>query len=671
MTSPGARSDGGADPDTAGLRWSQGISLRAVLLGTALAVIAAVVAPYTNYLSRTWNFGWGTLPNGPVVIAFVLVALNGLFLRWRSALGLTRADVLTIYIILTVSAALITVLIPYTVGLTAYPLYQARREIGWEESVLPHVPLWLQPSSGDTITSFWAGMPAGAATPWRDWVTPVASWGVLILALCGSLICLGAILRKDWIERQRLAFPLTEIPMGLVGEGERPTTSGSIFRSRVFWLGFVPAAGLMLLSWLSRLYPALPAFTLEHYPGQMIRNYGLPWTVLSGMKVRILPAVIGVMCLIPGEIAFSVWVFYVLFNVYLVVCASFGVVPWGTRAGGFNPQSFFDYAEIGGFVAISLVALYRCRGFVALSLRRLVTRRGDDDPPDLSAPMASVLAVPGFVLANAVMLVWALRAGMSWWSFALQMSILYVVLIGVARLASAAGIVEPMPPVFPRAIMMRLLGARPLGPSSLMVSGLLNLSIMREPQNSPLNYLMNGYKLLHEGRVRGRGFPWAILLSVVCVGLVGSAAVIYFSYRHGAVTMICWPITAIPTCAFRTFANSLRSPEDPETWLRAAVVIGAGFTLLLTWLSANFIWWPLSPIGFIMAGVWHTNHAIWANAFIAWLLTTLIRKFGGFRLYRALRPAFLGLVFGHYLTDAAMALFAALVLGSRGVTALQ
>jgi hypothetical protein len=285
--------------------------------------------------------------------------------------------------------------------------------------------------------------------------------------------------------------------------------------------------------------------------------------------------------------------------------------------------------------------------------------------------MASVLALPGFALANAVMLVWALRAGMSWWSFALQMSILYFILIGVARLASAAGIVEPMPPVFPRAIMMRLLGARTLGPSSLMVSGLLNLSIMREPQNSPLNYLMNGFKLLHDGRVRGRGFPWAILASIVCVGLAGSAAVIYFAYRHGAVSMICWPITAIPTCTFRTFANSLRSPEEAEAWLRAAVVIGAGFTLLLTWLSASFVWWPLSPIGFVIASVWHTNHAIWANAFAAWLLTTLIRRFGGFRLYRGLRPAFLGLVFGHYLMDAAMALFAAAVLGSRGVTALQ
>ena len=671
MTFAGPRIDDGASPETISRRRGQGISARAVLVGTSLAMLAAVVTPYTYYLSRTWNFGWGTLPNGPVVIAFLLVALNGLFLRLRASLGFTRADVLTIYIILTMSAALIVVFIPYTVGLTAYPLYQAQREIGWDQFVLPHVPLWLQPSPGDTITWFWAGMPAGAVTPWRDWAKPVASWGVLIVALHLSLLCLGAILRKDWIERQRLAFPLTEIPMALVGQAERPTTSGSIFGSRAFWLGFVPASGLILLSWLARLYPALPEFTLEHYPGQMIRNYGLPWNVLWDMKIRILPAVIGVMCLIPGEISFSVWAFYVIFNVYLVVCASFGLIPGGTRAGGFNPQSFFDYAEVGGFVVITAIALYRCKGAVAIGLRRLIGGRGEADPPDLWAPMASASSVLGFAVANAVMLVWAVRAGMSWWSFALQMSILYVTLIGMARLVSAAGIISPMPPVFPRAIMLRLLGARSLGPSSLMVSGLLNLSIMREPQSSPLNYLMNGFKLLHEGRVRGRGFPWAILASVVCVGLVGTAAVIFFSYRHGAVSMICWPITAIPTCAFREFANSLRSPEDPETWLRAAVVGGAGFTLLLTWLSAHFLWWPLSPIGFIIASVWHTNHSIWANAFIAWLLTTLIRRFGGLRLYRELRPAFLGLVFGHYLTDAAMALFAALVLGSRGVTGLQ
>ena len=88
------------------------------------------ISPYTYYVSRTWYFGWGTLPNGPVVFAFTLVALNGLVLRLRPSLGLTRSDVLVIYVILTMAAALITVIIPYTIGLTAYPFYHRASSTG-------------------------------------------------------------------------------------------------------------------------------------------------------------------------------------------------------------------------------------------------------------------------------------------------------------------------------------------------------------------------------------------------------------------------------------------------------------------------------------------------------------------------------------------------------------
>ena len=43
---------------------------------------------------------------------------------------------------------------------------------------------------------------------------------------------------------------------------------------------------------------------------------------------------------------------------------------------------------------------------------------------------------------------------------------------------------------------------------------------------------------------------------------------------------------------------------------------------------------------------------------------------GGLRLYHSLRPAFIGIIFGHYLTDAAMAIFATFVLRARGITSL-
>jgi len=61
---------------------------------------------------------------------------------------------------------------------------------------------------------------------------------------------------------------------------------------------------------------------------------------------------------------------------------------------------------------------------------------------------------------------------------------------------------------------------------------------------------------------------------------------------------------------------------------------------------------------------------VWTNALIGWGLTTLIRRYAGPRLYRALRPAFLGLVLGQFLVSVGMVILAAAVLGARGAPAL-
>lgn len=61
--------------------------------------------------------------------------------------------------------------------------------------------------------------------------------------------------------------------------------------------------------------------------------------------------------------------------------------------------------------------------------------------------------------------------------------------------------------------------------------------------------------------------------------------------------------------------------------------------------------------------VWHTDYQLWASAFIGWFLTAVVRRHGGLRPYRPMRPVLLELVLGHCLVDAAMALVAAAVLG--------
>jgi len=60
----------------------------------------------------------------------------------------------------------------------------------------------------------------------------------------------------------------------------------------------------------------------------------------------------------------------------------------------------------------------------------------------------------------------------------------------------------------------------------------------------------------------------------------------------------------------------------------------------------HFLWWPVHylgfPIGATLPVIWS-----WFSIFIGWLLKGLVLKYGGVKLYRQLRPLFLGLILGH------------------------
>lgn len=641
------------------------MTARAVLLATLLAVAWAATSTYTDhYAGVTWSFGWGALPSGPVAVAFLVVLANGLVVRLRPGSALSRSEVLVIYCLLTISAAVVVVYVPYTLPIAAYPHYHARVEAGWESTILPYLPTWLHPSNPELIPWFWEGLPKGAALPWRDWLVPVTTWGGLGVAMLVAMLCLGSLMRKDWIEQQRLTFPLTEIPLGIAGEQPYPTLGKSAFGQRVFWVGFGLSGVVTLLVWLNSLFPAVPAPGLYQRVGQAFAGAGLPLGALSGVVVSITPATVGVMCLLPTEVSFSLWGFYLLFLVFLVTCGSLGIPPQGSQAmGGFNPRAFADYAGAGGFVVVSAMVLYQSRGAFHSGLQSLLSRKPEPDDP--RRPMSNRGALLGFLGANAFMLWWALRAEMSWWSFALIMAAFYVAMIGTSRLVAAAGLTQPRPSPSTRWMVIRTLGAGGLGPRSLAMYSYLTMGYMLEPQNLSICYLMNSFKLLHSGRIRARRFPGAAMITSIGALLAGSAGLLYTAYHYGAVSMECWPITAVPTCAFREFSSSLGSPEKADSWLRLAAVMGGGCTLLLFWLTSRFVWWPLTPIGFIVASVYHTNEHVWTNALIGWTFTTLIHRYGGLRLYRSLRPAFLGLVLGQFLVGVGMAIFSALVLGAR------
>lgn len=214
-----------------------------------------------------------------------------------------------------------------------------------------------------------------------------------------------------------------------------------------------------------------------------------------------------------------------------------------------------------------------------------------------------------------------------------------------------------------RGVVLSTVGTTAMGPQSLTMYTYLWLAYMSDPMSLAMPQMMNSFKLVDRAQVRGGHFTLAAGLAVATMLAVGLPALLAIIYRHGATAIgyaSGWPFHSFPNWALGDLDSALRNPMPADNWLRFAMVLGAAMAAALVWLNTRFVWWSLSPIGFLIASSYETNRSLWLNALIAWVLITLVRRYGGLRLERTLRPAFLGLVLGSYLPSGLLAIVSAI-----------
>jgi len=106
-----------------------------------------------------------------------------------------------------------------------------------------------------------------------------------------------------------------------------------------------------------------------------------------------------------------------------------------------------------------------------------------------------------------------------------------------------------------------------------------------------------------------------------------------------------------------------RQPPSAEVW--SATIVGAGIGLFLLAMNRRFTWWRISPLGFVIASSENVSGQIWGGAFIGWLISSLVKRYGGMPVYRRLRPFFLGLILGDVVVYCTVVLLES-VIGVRG-----
>lgn len=613
-----------------------GVTLRAVVIALLL------VPPNVYFLVRgAWLFGGITGHMSLFVNTVGLLVLgalaNGRLRRRHPRRAFSPGELLTVYLVLALATGLTCSI--WDVGGSApiymtHPFWFASPQNRWQELVWPTMPTWLTVREHDVLE----GLYYGQASPYspevlRAWATPALWWTVLVSAIMWVGLCLNSILRRRWADEEKLAFPMTVLPVQLAD------ARYGLFGSRLFWLGAGGAAAISIWNSFAGLVPVLPSFPTGWDFSTLIAN-NRPWNFLRFGGIVWDPFSVGLTYLIPLDLAFSIFVFGVIWAMQYVV---FGQLGWCV-----NQWSGFPYGEqqtAGGFLALAVVALWLDRRF----LSRVFSRAFGLSPPlpheeeeGLSYRAATFGAIAGLAL------LWCLfrRGGMAAWVTAFFLVHYFLMVMVMCRVRAQLG-----PPshqfygAMPGWVLPTVAGTGSLGPRSLGMLYLLR-PLLLEQRNHPMPNQIEGLKMAEGGRMERRRL--ALLMAIVpAVALAAFFwATLHTGYHLGMASghTVGW-YTRIGGWATEALRSDLENPAGPQLGGSLAILISLALTSLLYYLKLRFAWWPLHPVAYPISTS-NTIAGIAPALFLTWLIKLLLLRYGGLRAHRTALPLFLGLLAG-------------------------
>ncbi len=98
--------------------------------------------------------------------------------------------------------------------------------------------------------------------PWDVWIEPLGYWAVLVIALYLVMISTMVILRRQWMERERLVYPLVQVPLAMAQSEEWGQALGPFFKTPIMWAGFALPVFVSSLNALHAYFNYIPAIQL-------------------------------------------------------------------------------------------------------------------------------------------------------------------------------------------------------------------------------------------------------------------------------------------------------------------------------------------------------------------------------------------------------------------------
>ena len=616
------------------------MTFRSLIIGLLLSVWVNFWPAYSSLIIRSSRADFAHLSVAFLIPFLAIIAINQIFFRKHNALS--PPELIAICCIGMVAANMQGEwLSGYFLGVVTAPTYFASTQNMWAERLWPHLNEWNVLTDRTAAAGFYEGLTPGMPFPWASWIPLLTGWGAFIGSIFLANFSLVILLRKQWMQHERLAFPIATALLEFTGAANPKNTFTTLAHSRLFQIGFALIFTIFcwnIATWFVTVLPQLNVMRQINIP--LGRGFPPLWFLLQ-------PMTIAFAYFTKSDVLLSIWLFHLLAILQTGIFNRFGLDfggadMWSSIAPAIGWQSF------GGFIIFVLWGLWMARSH----LRDVWHSIGSTDtkPSDTDELLSYRSAFTILILCGAFTIFWLVQSGMNAITLITFWFATLILYLGLSRIIVESGLVFLRGPITAQAFTWHILGITGMGEPSAIALG-LTYTFFCDAKTFAITALAHVPRLstvLPANRRR------TLVPAVAAGALIGTITVISFtlyqgyygigSYNFGVVSYNGSSDGAVGIWSFT--ANRVHAGTLGTDWHRLRFLgIGAAFTGLLLYIRYRFPRFPIHPIGFTISssGVLRSS---FFSIFFSWLIKSLILKFGGLEQYRKTAPLFLGMLAG-------------------------
>jgi len=280
-----------------------------------------------------------------IFILLCLTLLNRTVRRFAPRAAMNQGEMLLVYAVLSVGSCvtghdMLQVFVP----MLTWSFKHADNANDWGRLINPHLPAALMIADEKIYKGYYNGHDSVWQWPYlRAWLPVVLAWTGFVSLLLFVMLCINAVLRRQWTQSERLTYPIIQLPLQITSE--QAFERRGLFLNRLFWIGFAVAGTIDTINSLNYYYPWIPTVLTPGF-GESFLDIGpfittKPWNAIGWTPLSFYPFMIGLGMLMPLDFLFSCFFFYWFWKLERVVSVALA----------FDQTTRFPYVENQSFGA--------------------------------------------------------------------------------------------------------------------------------------------------------------------------------------------------------------------------------------------------------------------------------------------------------------------------------